>query len=154
MRNKEISKVFFIFLIIVFVSCEKEQTAIEYNDIEVEILQLVNQYRIINGLPMLEMHDFIYTEANAHSIYMIEEGQISHDNSEMRFSRIRNELNGYSFAENVASGQKTAQEVVNSWLNSDGHRKNIEGDYNYTGISAMRNEMGRYYFTQIFTKTP
>lgn len=154
MRNLEITKLVLVLLIIVFVSCEKEQSIIEYNDMEVEILQLVNQYRIINGLPMLEMHDYIYAEANTHSSYMIDEGRISHDNSEARFTRISKELNSYSFAENVASGQKTAQEVVNSWLNSDGHRKNIEGDYNYTGISAIRNAMGQYYFTQIFTKTP
>ena len=43
-----------------------------------------------------------------------------------------------------------AKQVVNMWLNSDGHRKNIEGNYNLTGIGVVKGKDGALYFTQIF----
>ncbi len=53
-------------------------------------------------------------------------------------------------AENVAYGQMSAEEVVDGWLHSPGHRQNIEGDYNLTGIGVAQNKDGVIYFTQIF----
>ena len=45
-----------------------------------------------------------------------------------------------------------AQSVVNAWLNSDGHRQNIEGDFTDFDISAEQNANGQWYFTNIFVK--
>lgn len=60
-------------------------------------------------------------------------------------------LYGYSWsalAENIASGQTTAEQVVNGWMNSKGHRENILNcTYTETGISKVGN-----YWTQIFGK--
>ncbi len=55
-------------------------------------------------------------------------------------------------AENVAYGQMNASTVVNGWLRSPGHKKNIEGDYNLTGIGVYKDANGTIYFTQIFLK--
>lgn len=55
-------------------------------------------------------------------------------------------------SENVAYAFSSAQSVVNAWLNSAGHRANIEGDYTDFDISAEQNEEGRWYFTNIFIK--
>jgi uncharacterized protein YkwD len=55
-------------------------------------------------------------------------------------------------AENVASGQMSAREVVDGWLNSPGHRRNIEGNFKLTGIGLARGSRGMIYFTQIFTR--
>jgi len=41
---------------------------------------------------------------------------------------------------------------VNSWLNSSGHKKNIEGNYSHTGVGIAKNQYGTLYFTQIFVK--
>ena len=58
---------------------------------------------------------------------------------------------GYSWsalAENIASGQTTAEQVVTGWMNSSGHRANIVNcTYTETGISRVGN-----YWTQIFGK--
>ena len=54
------------------------------------------------------------------------------------------------FAENVAFGDMGAKEVVKMWLGSSGHRKNIEGHYNLTGIGIAKARDGNLYFTQIF----
>ena len=55
-------------------------------------------------------------------------------------------------AENVAYGNHTAKEVVDGWLKSSGHRKNIEGNFTLTGIGVARDQHAKLYFTQIFAK--
>ena len=55
-------------------------------------------------------------------------------------------------AENVASGQMSAGEVVDGWLHSPGHRRNIEGNFKFTGIGLARGRNGMIYYTQIFTR--
>jgi uncharacterized protein YkwD len=46
----------------------------------------------------------------------------------------------------------TAHKVVDGWLHSPGHKKNIEGDYNFTGIGVSKDKNGRIYYTQIFLR--
>jgi len=54
--------------------------------------------------------------------------------------------------ENVAFGNLSARAVVNDWLKSPGHKRNIEGNYKFTGIGVTRNMQNQIYFTQIFAK--
>jgi uncharacterized protein YkwD len=47
---------------------------------------------------------------------------------------------GYNFgsiAENIAQGQTSPREVVNSWINSSGHCHNIMDDYKEIGIGYI-----------------
>ena len=38
--------------------------------------------------------------------------------------------------ENIAKGQRTPEEVMNAWMNSDGHRKNIlNASYTTIGVA-------------------
>jgi uncharacterized protein YkwD len=144
--------VYAAFLVSLFVSCSKEEEAVSsYSTMELEILQLVNQYRITQDLPTLSMHAVLFNQALKHTEYMISQDKLSHDNSNDRFKQISTELGSKAFGENVARGYRTAHEVVNAWLGSEGHKANIEGGFSRTGISAMRNEQGVYYYTQIFT---
>jgi uncharacterized protein YkwD len=46
----------------------------------------------------------------------------------------------------------SAREVVDGWLHSPGHRRNIEGDFKLTGIGLAFGHNGNIFFTQIFTK--
>ncbi len=46
-----------------------------------------------------------------------------------------------------------AEIVVKQWLLSPGHRQNIRGNYNLTGIGVARDERGRPYYTQMFVRT-
>ena len=55
-------------------------------------------------------------------------------------------------SENVAYGFTNAESVVNAWLNSEGHRHVIEGDFTNFDISAEKDEEGKWYFTNIFIK--
>lgn len=115
-----------------------------------DILALVNDHRASIGLDAIK-RDQGYASAYAveHTQYMIDQGKISHDNFTFRQEALKNQ-GAVLVSENVAYGYKTAEEVVNAWLNSPGHRKAIEGLYTHSGFGIMTNERGNYYFTQIF----
>jgi uncharacterized protein YkwD len=58
-------------------------------------------------------------------------------------------------AENVAYNMgysDPAKQAVDGWIKSTGHRTNIEGNFNLTGVGVVRNARGEYYFTQIFIR--
>jgi uncharacterized protein YkwD len=42
--------------------------------------------------------------------------------------------------------------AVQGWLDSPGHRKTMEGNFNLTGVGVAKNRQGEYYFTQIFIR--
>lgn len=126
---------------------------VTYTDIESEILSLVNQHRKNLGLSILQKLNIISGVADSHTNYMIEIGQLSHDNFAMRSQYLMNNANAKSVGENVAYGYNSAQGVFNGWLNSDVHRKVIENpNYTHFGISTELNSVGRNYFTQIYIK--
>ncbi|GGX21665.1 CAP domain-containing protein [Aquimarina muelleri] len=123
------------------------------NEISVadEILKLVNEYRSEKGLKPLIKNNTAEELAIDHTRYMISKGRISHDNGDQKFKALQEKENATGMAENVAAGQESAQSVVTSWLNSSaGHRENIEGNYTHIGIAAIKDENGKYYYTQLF----
>ena len=106
------------------------------------------------GLNALAMQDAITKEAETHSRNMASKKvPFSHTGFDERATRIRRQLKTVNaWAENVAFGANTAREAVDMWLSSNGHRKNIEGCYNLTGIGIARSAAGELYFTQIFVQ--
>ena len=117
-----------------------------------QILQLINEHRKAIGKGNLQMIDAASTQATQHSKDMMQgTTPFGHDGFDDRVNAVRKSI-GFvnAAAENVAYGQLTAAEVVDGWLHSPGHKKNIEGDYNLTGIGVAQNSDGVIYFTQIF----
>ena len=147
--------------LLVVSGCSKEnptQPVSEYQSMEAKVLSLVNQDRISAGLPTLVSNDVIATEARMHSEHMAA-GIVpfSHDGFSSRVDAIRKTMSLSNAGENVAfnSGfSDPAQQAVTQWLNSPGHKSNIEGNYNLTGIGIAKNASGAYFFTQIFAKSP
>ena len=123
-----------------------------YSSLEQEILIQVNKYRKSKGLSALQMNNMITTEAEKHSSNMAtKRTAFSHSGYDTRIKRISNHLGGVSkSAENVAFGYTTAKDVVNGWLHSPGHKKNIEGKYKLTGIGVAKDKQGTLFFTQLF----
>ena len=98
------------------------------------------------------MNAVISKAAEAHTHNMaIKELPFGHDGYDERMDGISRQLkNVTANAENVAYGAKNAREVVDMWLHSPGHKKNIEGNYNLTGLGIEKGTDGQLYFTQIF----
>ncbi len=156
--------VFFVFLVPFFTSCAQHKSInisssnntgfanINTKGIENDILLYINQYRTSIGMPVLKMVDDASNEAAVHSTEMA--GHIipfGHEGFETRITNIQKSMGSvHAAAENVAYGMLTAKTVVDGWLNSSGHKKNIEGNYNLTGIGVAKGSDGLIYFTQIF----
>ncbi len=52
--------------------------------------------------------------------------------------------------ENIAMGQTTPEQVMNGWMNSDGHRKNIlSSNFTHIGVGYVESN-GQTYWTQMF----
>ncbi|AXY78606.1 CAP domain-containing protein [Paraflavitalea soli] len=112
----------------------------------------MNQHRKKKGLPALSSNPVIEAEARRHTIAMAShQSPFGHDGFSYRSKVITSKVAGVTAtAENVAYGSRSAEEVVNGWLKSSGHKKNIEGKYKLTGIGVARDEKSVLYFTQIF----
>jgi uncharacterized protein YkwD len=132
---------------------EVANAKVAYSPIESEIVSLVNAHRTSLGLNALSTLNIVSGVADGHTDYMIEVGQVSHDNFAQRAQTLMNEAAAKTVGENVAYGYSTAEGVVKGWLNSDGHRKIIENpDYTHFGISMETSADNRNYFTNIFIK--
>ena len=120
--------------------------------LEADILSYINKYRQSKGLHALVAESTIAVQAEKHSSNMAaKKVAFSHDGFEQRVGSISQKLGPLRLsAENVAYGKLNAQEVVDIWLKSPGHRKNIEGKYQVTGIGVATAKDGTIFFTQIF----
>jgi uncharacterized protein YkwD len=120
---------------------------------ETEILQYVNEDRKAHGLASLQMNEMESSLALKHSHDMaVGKVKFGHDGFNKRAKAIQKELGSVEVGENVAEGPMTAREVVDGWLNSPGHKKNIEGNFILTGIGYDLDKKGNIYFTQIFSR--
>ncbi|WP_075343205.1 CAP domain-containing protein [Tenacibaculum agarivorans] len=157
-------KYLFIFSVFLMVSCTSEDPQIdgvnENPDTNVgtdasyegQILQLLNNHRASKGLAKLEVLDIIKSQTDKHTDYMISAGAISHANFSDRGKYLSDNAGAKNIGENVAVGYNTAQSVVTGWINSDGHRKNIEGNFTHFNLTAKQNSNGRWYYTNIFIR--
>lgn len=136
---------------------EQRGTSTGLSELEQEVHQLVNQYRISQNLPPLTIHEMITYYARMHSQAMASRRvAFGHHGFDKRVEMISRFLRKTAAAENVGYNNRTysdcAQYTVQSWIESNRHRKNIEGDYALTGIGVAASSSGFYYFTQIFWK--
>ncbi|WP_299060495.1 CAP domain-containing protein [uncultured Polaribacter sp.] len=147
------------FLFAATISCNSTDSMEEENEssitnlpIENEILQLINDYRTEKNLAVLEKLDAIKTQTDIHTDYMIEKNKISHDLFSDRSSYLKTNANAKAVAENVANGYTTAKALVDGWIGSDGHRKNIEGNFTHFHLTAKQNSSNVWYYTNIFVR--
>lgn len=129
------------------------QTDLEYAR---AVLNLVNKERTSRGLSALILDEGLSNVAQKHSKDMAENNYFSHTNlaGESPFDRIKKAGISYRTAgENIAAGQKTPEAVVSSWMNSEGHRKNIlNASFNKMGLGYVTANSGyKTYWTQVFT---
>lgn len=147
-------------LLMTFSCSEDEMTDLEGLEKEVsvdgaiddQILKLINQHRESKGLDPLSSNKTAKELSVDHTKYMISVNSINHDDFSKRSKVLRQKESAIRTAENVAVGQPTAESVVKAWLDSPGHKENIEGNFSHTGIAALKNDNGRYYYTQLFFK--
>lgn len=156
---KRLHFIFVLSFTLLLTSCNSDENSegifddsSNFSSYEKEIIVLINDYRKSKGLSSLQILDIIKTQTDAHTDYMIADGEISHDNFGARSSYLQTNAQAKATAENVASGYNSASSVVNGWLNSDGHRKNIEGNYTHFHLTAKKSPANKWYYTNIFIR--
>lgn len=149
-RQKTLSKLLWLASLTFILACESDFESSPLI-VESQILELVNQHRQSIGKQSLELDTYMSYECRTHSKNMAE-GSVSfgHDGFGDRVDRIKKEIGGGGSGENVAVGYQSAESVMEGWLNSSGHRANIEGNFTTIGIGAYQEEGGGIYYTQIF----
>ena len=123
----------------------KEQASIEQ-----EVTRLVNIERANAGLPALKMDWELARVAEFKSKDMRDKNYFSHTSPTYGspFTMMKNFGITYKSAgENIAKGQRTAAEVVDAWMNSEGHRANIlSKNFTHIGVGYVDGN----YWTQMF----
>jgi uncharacterized protein YkwD len=123
---------------------------------EQQVLDLVNQQRSGAGCGALRDDAKLTTAAREHSADMANQGYFDHNspNGATPWDRIK--AAGYAdpSAENIAAGQPTPADVMNAWMNSEGHRANILNcSSKAIGIGFWRGGSYGTYWTQDFGYT-
>lgn len=119
--------------------------------VEEQVLSLVNQERSKAGLKPLQMDWELQRVARTKSQDMKNKNYFSHTSPTYGSPFDMMKQFGISYrsaGENIAQGQRTPQEVMNSWMNSSGHRANIlSNSFTHIGVGYEAN--GNYW-TQMF----
>lgn len=118
-----------------------------------EVLKLVNNERKKEGLKPLKADKKLEKVAQIKSEEMEEKGYFAHKSPDYGTPFQMMDRFGVRYrtaAENIAYGQKTPEEVVDGWMKSKGHRKNIlNSHFTQIGIGISKNEP--YHWVQMFT---
>ena len=124
---------------------------LEVTQYENEVIRLVNEIRTQNGLKKLTADWELSRVARYKSEDMKRNNYFSHTSPTYGspFDMIKSFGLSYRTAgENIAKGQTTPKAVVNGWMNSAGHRKNIlNSAYTKIGVGYVS---GGNYWTQMF----
>ncbi len=132
---------------------EESQSAEEVQAAIIQgVFDLVNAERATEGLPALIWYDDLMDAAQFKSEEMSELNYFTHDSPVYgSFSGIIDlYISGYTAAgENIAKGQQTPESVMNSWMNSSGHKANIlNSNFTHIGIGYADG-----YWTQQFVRS-
>jgi uncharacterized protein YkwD len=115
-------------------------------------LELVNAFRQKNGKGKVTYSKVVSEVAMPHSQGMLS-GRVpfGHDGARERSGRIpgaRGTGENVAYCSGMADPVKT---MVDGWIESPGHRRNLLGDWNVMGIAFAHRE-NLWYGTQLFAK--
>jgi uncharacterized protein YkwD len=160
-----------VLLAVVLFSCKKNDVPansnpgtnntsgdVVYNVNKATLLQLINNVRqtgcncgtaAMPAVAVLVWNDQLAKAGYDHSVDMKTNNYFSHtglDNSDPGQRITAAGYTWHAYGENIASGYTTEQAVVDGWLNSEGHCKNImSANFNDMGVGREGN-----YWTQVF----
>ncbi|MFN2396350.1 MAG: CAP domain-containing protein [Bacteroidales bacterium] len=152
--------VVFLSILLLSISCIKDDVEPGIPVIKLELVELVNEVRSqgynCNGTDFspagpLTWNDKLHKTAQLHADDMSANSYFSHNSADGRTPEDRITEQNYSFSafgENIAYGFSSPQSVLNAWLGSEGHCKNImKKEFSEIGIGYA--ESG-HYWVQVF----
>lgn len=119
-----------------------------------KVLQLVNKEREKVGVAPLQLDASLCLVAGIRAKEITEVFDHTRPNGSTCFSILKeNHVSFHAAGENIAAGQATPKEVVDGWMNSQGHRENIlSEDFHKLGVGYVKTGSGyKHYWVQMFT---
>ncbi len=118
-----------------------------------QVVKLVNEERAKNGLSALTIDKSVESAALVRSKEIEKSFSHTRPNGSSFSTALKEQGVGFMGAgENIAWGQKSPEEVMNGWMNSEGHRANIlNPKFTKIGVGYYKNSNGTNYWTQLFT---
>lgn len=111
-------------------------------EIKQQLFSSHNQERLKKGLSPYGRNTLLDKAAQKHCDYMAVNNHLTHDERGVRVG-VRITREGYVWktcGENIAEGQESVNEVMNSWMNSSGHKANILGDFLEVGFGVTKRD--------------
>jgi uncharacterized protein YkwD len=132
---------------------DKSKEAFKLSADEQAVLDLVNAERKKANLSPVKINEKLTKAAREHSTNMAKQNKLDHT-LDGKGPGDRITATGYKYstvAENIAMGQKTPADAMQTWFNSTDHKANILGNYTEFGIGIASDANGQRYWTQVFT---
>ena len=128
-------------------------SGVSISSYEDEVIRLVNQERAKEGLSALSGDSKLTRAAEIRAKELVTKFSHTRPDGESCFTVLEEvSLKDYKHVgENIAYGQKTPEKVMNSWMNSSGHRKNIlTANFKKIGVGCYQDSSGTLYWVQLF----
>ncbi|WP_370871947.1 SafA/ExsA family spore coat assembly protein [Alkalibacillus filiformis] len=126
----------------------------EVKSIEDEVIRITNEMRQQHGLQPLKSDWQLSRVARYKSRDMRDQNYFSHQSPTYGSPFDMIEQFNVSYrraAENIAAGQQSPRSVVDSWMNSQGHRENmLDPNMTHIGVGYAEGGQYRHYWTQMF----
>lgn len=107
--------------------------------LEKSVIDATNRERAQFGLPPLEPDPDLMQSARDHCAWMTNNEAFQHTH--------------HPVAENIAMGQQSTEDVIQTWMGSSGHRANIlNGAFRRIGVAAYRSSRGVIFWCQQFQR--
>ena len=115
---------------------------------ENKVIELVNAERAKHGVAPLSADNALMGSADIRAKELVSLFSHSRPDGSDYTTVLPSGLNAWG--ENVAMGQTSPEKVMESWMNSSGHRANIlSGDFTLIGVGFYESN-GQYYWVQNF----
>lgn len=114
------------------------------------VAALVNEYRTANGLNPLRVIPLLQSDAQTRAVEISSDFSHTRPDGSSYETVFSSSLVKNSWAENIAYGSSTPEEVMEQWKNSSGHNENIlNSDMTHIGVGAYISN-GTIYWVQLF----
>lgn len=115
--------------------------------VEKEVITRVNQERSKKGLASLQTSESLMKSCDIRAKEITTEFSHTRPDGSSCFTVVSESYR--AAGENIARGQANAEHVMNSWMNSEGHRNNILGSFTHIGVGCYEHE-GTLHWVQLF----
>ncbi len=154
--------IFLFTIFLLFAACSnissplepKALTKIPASAVQSDLLIKMDSVRALSQFDTVEQTDIISNQCYKHSLYMLEMGELSHDNfKEDRMETIKTQLTYDLAYENVGfyyGTEDPSENIFKDWMNDADIKSNILKSWDKMGMAVVTDSLGNYYVAQIF----